>query len=520
MTSTSLVRGWKVFVAATTLLAMGCSRGAGGDVGALRVALVLPGDVAFSTVTYTVTGNGIVPRTGAIPVEDTTTATALVTGLPSGSGYTVAMLAVSRNTPTVCEGVGTFAVTAGQTTIVPVTLQCRAGIIKPGAVAVTGRLDSCPVISDLTASSLEARLGQSVAISVVTSDTDGDTVSVAWTQPSSDIGSIDTPWAASTTFTCRSGGTVWLSVAVSDGICGDSRTNAIPVTCDYWPSCASGACGPINFQSYDYSETYTLYTLPFSHSTTHIGADGTVVKGNCSGVATPAELAPFRALANAPGTLDSLRSPGSCLVGDFSDRLTVTYAGIGSVTKEQARFCHLSLNQLIDAGNAVVQAICARSSDGGAGSSGGGGAGGAGGSDGGLVVPDDYCISGDPGGPACNACAAGNCALGPTGTDGCCGLQDKSDVFLCFDAINCFAAHPSCVSSGDPTSCFCGTSGSNCFSVAGAANGPCAAAMTAAAKTTTPSTILDRFVSPAFPLGRAVNLTACRGSFCAPECSQ
>ena len=36
----------------------------------------------------------------------------------------------------------------------------------------------------------------------------------------------------------------------------------------------------------------------------------------------------------------------------------------------------------------------------------------------------------------------------------------------------------------------------------------------AAAKSTDASTIKLRFVDPNFPLGRAVNMTLCRGSFC------
>ena len=40
-----------------------------------------------------------------------------------------------------------------------------------------------------------------------------------------------------------------------------------------------------------------------------------------------------------------------------------------------------------------------------------------------------------------------------------------------------------------------------------------------AAKTDDPAQIQARFVSPNFPLGRAVNLAACRGSLCPDECA-
>jgi hypothetical protein len=125
----------------------------------------------------------------------------------------------------------------------------------------------------------------------------------------------------------------------------------------------------------------------------------------------------------------------------------------------------------------------------------------------------------EEGSAACASCFAGNCAVGASGTDGCCGLSDPADVALCRALLVCINANAgSCVSSGDPTACFCGTSGGNCFSVVGAANGVCSTKFIDAAKTSTPSAILDRFVSPNFPIGRAVNQTACSGAFCASEC--
>jgi hypothetical protein len=55
------------------------------------------------------------------------------------------------------------------------------------------------------------------------------------------------------------------------------------------------------------------------------------------------------------------------------------------------------------------------------------------------------------------------------------------------------------------------------------ANGPCLEVVTTAARLTAATydaaTIKQRFVDPSFPLGRAVNLTSCRGTFCNLECS-
>ena len=135
---------------------------------------------------------------------------------------------------------------------------------------------------------------------------------------------------------------------------------------------------------------------------------------------------------------------------------------------------------------------------------------------GGTTPP--MCIEGTNG-AACSTCTMDNCALGPApGTDGCCGLTDPADATLCQAVYACIQQNTAtCTSGGDPTQCFCGTSGTMCFTTAGAANGPCVNQYLAASKTTDPVTIRARFTSPLFPSGRATNLSSCQGGLCA-EC--
>jgi hypothetical protein len=162
----------------------------------------------------------------------------------------------------------------------------------------------------------------------------------------------------------------------------------------------------------------------------------------------------------------------------------------------------------------------------GTGGMGTGGVGTGGNGTGGVIA----CSEPVSGTPACCDCTTGNCSLAPNpnGTDGCEGLSDPNDQALCRAAAACFAlpTHPGnaaspgpCTVSGDANRCFCGNSGSACFATAGAANGPCTAEVIAAAKTPDPAMIRSQFTSPASPLGRAVNLLGCQGSFCAMECS-
>jgi hypothetical protein len=122
-------------------------------------------------------------------------------------------------------------------------------------------------------------------------------------------------------------------------------------------------------------------------------------------------------------------------------------------------------------------------------------------------------------GPRCESCSAQNCTAA---TDGCDGIVDSGDRALCEDLYDCFAdAAHDCTIQGDPVRCWCGTHPTTCLTHATgplSANGPCLDRLIAAAKTADPKLIRDRFVDANFPLGRAVNLTSCRGSFCTGEC--
>ncbi|MES1205401.1 MAG: hypothetical protein ABUS79_05640 [Pseudomonadota bacterium] len=115
------------------------------------------------------------------------------------------------------------------------------------------------------------------------------------------------------------------------------------------------------------------------------------------------------------------------------------------------------------------------------------------------------------GSAACNACTANFC---DPSSDGCCSLPNAADIALCQAAAACFRDR-ACTLGGDPTNCFCGTSGPACSS---APTGVCLPEIQAAAKSTVPGEILSRFVSADFPIGHAVNLYTCRLGVCPSEC--
>ena len=79
---------------------------------------------------------------------------------------------------------------------------------------------------------------------------------------------------------------------------------------------------------------------------------------------------------------------------------------------------------------------------------------------------------------------------------------------------------------GDPLKCWCGdkqppdTSAQTCLTdntPPTQANGPCLQQILKAAKSMDAATVRLRFSDPAFPLGAAVNLMVCRGTFCAGQ---
>ena len=139
-----------------------------------------------------------------------------------------------------------------------------------------------------------------------------------------------------------------------------------------------------------------------------------------------------------------------------------------------------------------------------------------------ATVAPSHCDS-----AACEDCTVSNCF---PATDGCDLIANADDKTLCENLYACFAAltHPNtsvpgqCTTQGDPLQCWCGTNPTTCVTSNAPptqANGPCLSQIFAAAKTTDAATIKLRFIDPGFPIGRAVNLTSCRGSFCSDECN-
>jgi hypothetical protein len=99
--------------------------------GSLSFALTLQDGVELDAFDYAITGPSFA-KSGQIDVSDSNTVSALINGIPGGSGYSITLMGVTSVTrpngaavTAQCSGSATFAVTAGAVTSVPVAISCR-----------------------------------------------------------------------------------------------------------------------------------------------------------------------------------------------------------------------------------------------------------------------------------------------------------------------------------------------------------------------------------------------------------
>jgi hypothetical protein len=563
--------GWAFLAAlAGTIVGPACSRlrDGSGEMGSARLALTLSQGVVIETVGYQISHNGLPQASGSIDVSNATMATVLVSNLPAGSGYAVTMTATSTDGGHSCQGSAAFTVVATQTALVDVILLCRGPTDQSGMVAIVGGFDNCPQITGISASGLQAAVGGSIAISALAVDRDpNDVVNYTWSAAPPGIGTFANASAAATSFQCLVPGSTSLSIAVSDGVCGDSRVAVIPVVCTattVGSAGASGAAGGGGGLSCGVSSTAACDACTVGSCSL---GPAPATDGCCS-LADPNDRALCASVyacfaSHASACVDqgdptrcfcgtniatcfstSGAANGACAAEVFAaakttdpllveQRLVSATSPLGravGLTQCRGVFCaaecagDLCPDQCTATGAGGGGGMGGRAGAGGtSGASGAGGAGGASGmtgNNGCTIDPHTTLSCGSAN--ACLSCASANCSIPGFGFDGCCGFADFGDRALCDALYTCIEDNASaCTDGGDPTRCFCGTAGSagTCFTTAGAANGVCAAQFLAAAKTSDPVQIQARFVAPAFPIGRAVNLSLCIGSLCPSECS-
>ena len=134
--------------------------------GSFGVAAAIIAGVEVEEVTYVVSGNGIDPLTGSIPLTDPgATISTQIGGLPAGTGYTVTLNATSVSGNIACTGSATFDVLLGQTTPVDLVMTCSSA--NDGSTILVG-LDSsvsqCPNLNAGQSAPFELLVGERMLV--------------------------------------------------------------------------------------------------------------------------------------------------------------------------------------------------------------------------------------------------------------------------------------------------------------------------------------------------------------------
>jgi hypothetical protein len=99
--------------------------------GAVSVALVVPPNAQINTVSYQLTNTGFT-QSGSLNVAQSGAVSAVIGGIPAGTGYTLALTASDVGMKfTSCAGSSTVAVTGGSTTPVSVNIECHLPPVPP-----------------------------------------------------------------------------------------------------------------------------------------------------------------------------------------------------------------------------------------------------------------------------------------------------------------------------------------------------------------------------------------------------
>jgi cysteine-rich repeat protein len=204
------------------------------QVGTLAGQITLPDDSVIDQVDVTITQGMTVIRTGSIPVMHSTILTFRLGGIPLGTGYNIALNALTGFNQT-CLGDADFDILNNQTTAVSILMICGA-TDDVGDLIVDATFQSCPLITQIQAIPGETTLTHDILLSTQISHGMNP---VLWTGPGGTFGS---PNAYTTTYTCDLPGSHTLTVAVNTIDCHDAQT--VDVICTLGAGCGNGVLDP------------------------------------------------------------------------------------------------------------------------------------------------------------------------------------------------------------------------------------------------------------------------------------
>jgi hypothetical protein len=217
-------------IAATT--SIGCLGDAKEDTGSIGMELQIGPGVTINTVNWAIsnTTTGFA-RTGSVNVRFSNTVSFQTGGIPAAMGYTIALTATSVDGAFTCSGQAGFAVTAGASTSVGLTMNCSTTPAGQGTIVVNGGTQICANLDSLGASPLETAVNTQISLSATGS---AGTIPTTFSWMAS-AGSFDNASSATPIFTCPSTPgpvTITATISPSATTCNTVTTQSVVVTCD------------------------------------------------------------------------------------------------------------------------------------------------------------------------------------------------------------------------------------------------------------------------------------------------
>ncbi|HXN32350.1 MAG TPA: hypothetical protein VN894_10830, partial [Polyangiaceae bacterium] len=189
------------------------SQSATGDTGTVGVALQVAPGITINSASYTLTGPNGFNQSGTINVAMSPTISALLGGIPAGSGNAVSLSGMSTDGSVTCSGASApFAVSANQTTSVQVSLACSGPTPESGAIIVKATTSQCPTIDSISLDPANVVLGGSLSLVAGARGPNSAGLTYAWTATTGSLANATSPIA---TFTCTTPGTPTITLTVS-----------------------------------------------------------------------------------------------------------------------------------------------------------------------------------------------------------------------------------------------------------------------------------------------------------------
>jgi len=306
-------------------------------VGALGLKLQIAPGLTLNAVSYVITGPGGFTKNGSIDLSGSSTLSATIGGIPAGNGYSIQLTGTATDGSTSCLGSASFNVVARATTAVKVSLDCHE-TPKNGSVGVTGALNVCPVVDELSATPNEVLIGSSIALTGSAHDSDAGPSPLAyhWTATS---GTLSDANAAKPSFTCTAVGPVTLTLSASDGDtatgCADSLTAVV--------NCSVNLSGVVTATAF----VPGSHTEPTLNAGYYAGAK-VCVDANENGKCDAGESS---TVTDAAGHFSLLAGASSALLADIGTSATNTAGGSANPTRNVFR---AAVEQVTEQGAGVV----------------------------------------------------------------------------------------------------------------------------------------------------------------------